>query len=80
MTKKNEPKLAIIIVSYNTADLLEKCLSSIREKVKFPHEVCVVDNASVDSSMPMVRDNFPEVIRVSNSENRGFAAGINQVQ
>lgn len=76
--QKESPKLAIIIVSYNTADLLEKCLNSIQKHIHFSHEVCVVDNASTDESMPLVRDKFPEVIRVPNSENRGFAAGINQ--
>jgi GT2 family glycosyltransferase len=70
--------LSIIILSWNTRDLLEKCLRS----VACPHadiatEVIVVDNASEDDSREMVRSLFPEVHLLVNLQNLGFGAGNN---
>lgn len=72
-------KLSIIIVSWNVRDLLERCLRSIAERAfEAPHEVIVIDNASVDGSAAMVREKFPQVNLIENTENRGFAVACNQ--
>lgn len=72
-------KLSIIIVSWNTHDLLKACLDSIYAyPPQDPFEVWVVDNASTDGSPAMVRENFPQVRLVENTENVGFAGGNNQ--
>lgn len=68
--------LSILIVNWNTRAYLESCLVSIRRTcATLDYEVIVVDNASSDGSVDMVRDEFPEVRLFPNSSNTGFAAG-----
>ena len=70
--------LSVIIVSYNTRELLARCLESIAGEPRPPDEVIVVDNASADESAAMVRARFPHAQVIANAENRGFAAATNQ--
>lgn len=73
------PDLSIIIVSYQVRTLLEQCLKSLFESnLPFSFEVFVVDNASADGSADFVRQNYPLVQLVANSENCGFAFANNQ--
>ncbi len=70
---------SIIIVNWNTKDILCDCLRSIYEQAgEVDFEVIVIDNASTDSSAEMVKKEFPQVILIENLENRGFAAANNQ--
>jgi N-acetylglucosaminyl-diphospho-decaprenol L-rhamnosyltransferase len=72
------PRLAFIIVSYNTCDLLESCLASIyRHTTGISFEVIVVDNASHDGSPAMVRENYPEAVLVESGKNLGFGQANN---
>lgn len=72
-------ELSIIIVNWNTCDLLRGCIASVyRETQGVEFEVIVIDNASDDDSVSMVKTEFPQVIIIENSENRGFAAANNQ--
>lgn len=75
-------KLSIIIVSWNTCALLADCLHSVQEeiplKMREAIETIVVDNASTDESVPMVRAQFPWVQLIENRQNRGFAGANNQ--
>ncbi len=77
MSTATNPQVAIVIVSYNTAALLRQCLVSAIAAVP-PEQVIVVDNASYDESVALVRREFPAVVLVANNENRGFAAATNQ--
>ena len=71
--------VSVIIVSWNTEDVLRNCLKSIYEEGgDIAREVIVIDNASTDGSVEMVRKQFPQVVLIENSENRGFAAANNQ--
>lgn len=71
--------LSIIIVSYNTKDLLRDCLLAVYRTVRgLSFEVVVVDNASADGSVEMVLVEFPNVRIISNDENLGFARANNQ--
>ena len=71
--------LSIIIVNYETKNLLEQCLNSIySENYHFSYEVSVVDNDSKDSSIEMVKKKFPQVKLIENRNNLGFAAANNQ--
>lgn len=71
--------LSIIIVNFNTCDFLKKCLNSIYENTKdIDFEVIVSDNGSTDSSLEMLRSDFPQVITVSNGVNLGFGAANNR--
>jgi GT2 family glycosyltransferase len=72
-------KLSIIIVNYNVKYFLEQCLHSLSVASKgLDSEIFVVDNNSVDGSVSMVREKFPEVILIENKENRGFSSANNQ--
>ncbi len=72
-------ELSIIIVNWNTRELLRRCLSSLSATTQMlPHEGIVVDNGSHDGSSSMVREQFPTATLMSNLENRGFAAAVNQ--
>ncbi|HLG02683.1 MAG TPA: glycosyltransferase [Bacteroidia bacterium] len=72
-------KLSVIIVNYNVEHFLEQCLHSVRKASKnLPVEVFVVDNNSVDGSLQVVRQKFPEVCVIVNKENAGFARANNQ--
>ena len=72
--------LSIVIVNHNTSRLLETCLRSICDTVgPLDCEIFVVDNASSDGSVEMVRERFPEVHLVANTEGLGFTRAVNQV-
>jgi len=71
--------VSIIIVNWNTKELLRDCLSSVYEHAgDIDYEIIVIDNASTDESASMVKNDFPHVILIENSQNRGFAAANNQ--
>ncbi|MDQ7838420.1 MAG: glycosyltransferase family 2 protein [Thermodesulfobacteriota bacterium] len=71
--------ISIIIVNWNTKDLLRNCLNSIYGTVQgIALEISVVDNASHDGSVAMLRGEFPQVNVIENKENRGFGAANNQ--
>lgn len=71
--------VTVIIVSWNTREILRRCLHSIYDQTKsVQFDVIVVDNGSTDGSAEMVRSEFPRVILVCNAENRGFAAANNE--
>jgi len=74
------PELTIIILNYNTKELLADCLKSIKEnESEIPLEVIVSDNASSDGSAEMVRKDFPWV-KVMEGENVGFSKGNNRAR
>jgi len=71
-------KLSVIIVNYNVRYFLEQCLHSVRNaSAGLDVEVFVVDNASVDGSVKMVREKFPDVNLIASNENLGFAKANN---
>jgi GT2 family glycosyltransferase len=72
-------EISVIIVNWNTCDLLRQCLQSVHRTMKeITFEVIVVDNGSVDGSATMMEAEFPMVRAILNAENRGFAAANNQ--
>lgn len=71
-------KLSIIIVSYNTKEILRECLNRVKmQGTGIDTEIIVVDNASSDGSPDMLREEFPEVILIVSEKNLGFAGGNN---
>jgi len=75
----NEMELEILVVSYNTRELLRDCLDSIYQKIKgIEFGVTVVDNGSGDNSTEMIKTEFPKVKLIENGENLGFARANNQ--
>ena len=70
--------LAVIILNYNTRDLLRACLRTVYASVgDFSYAVCVVDNASADGSAEMVRAEFPQAILIASAVNGGYPYGNN---
>lgn len=79
--KSNEitKDVSVIIVNYNTKQLLKDCLTSIYEKTDgIDFEVIVSDNGSHDGSAEMCRECFPQVRLIENNANLGFGAANNR--
>lgn len=72
------PEVSVIIVNWNTRDLLRGCLASVMAQTAISHEIIVIDNASSDASCAMVQVAFPDVTLIANTVNEGFAAANNQ--
>ncbi len=69
---------SIIIVSFNTKDILRRCLDTMKTYLgKYDHEIIVVDNDSRDGTQDMLKKDFPGIELVENSENLGFAKAVN---
>ena len=70
--------LSVVIVTYNSRAHIGECLASaVRALAGLAAEICVVDNASADSTAALVRAQAPNVMVIDAPENRGFAAGVN---
>ena len=73
------PDLAVVIVNYNVCQLLRNCLQTVfASKGRTLYEVVVVDNASTDGSVDMVRTEFPQAHLIANPTNLGYPAANNQ--
>ncbi|MFP4288484.1 MAG: glycosyltransferase family 2 protein [Bacteroidales bacterium] len=71
--------LSVVIVNYNVKFFLEQCLQSVFASGKnIDMEVFVVDNNSVDGSVPWIREKFPQVKIIANKQNVGFSKANNQ--
>lgn len=80
MPHNSNPKITISIVNLNKKELLKECLNSLFEHTIYDNfEVVVVDNASVDGSITMLKSEFPNTTVIQNDENQGFAKANNQV-
>ena len=73
-----DKKLSIIIVNYNTKDLISLCIESIYKTFKGCFEIIIVDNNSSDNSVEYIKEKFSEVIIIENQENEGFGRANNR--
>jgi GT2 family glycosyltransferase len=71
-----EPQVSIIVLSYNTLELLMRCVESVRQHTDVPYELIIVDNASRDGSAEYARAAADRPI--INERNAGFSGGFNQ--
>jgi len=80
MTKQRPtPDVSVIVVNWNTRQLLADCLASLYDTVRdLGFEAIVVDNGSSDGSVEMVRQRFPQARLIVNQDNKGFAGANNQ--
>lgn len=77
--KPAELDMTIVIVSFNTREILLRCLGTIKKHTQeVSYEVIVVDNASEDGTVDAIVELFPDVQVIANKENRGFSAANNQ--
>lgn len=72
--------ISVIVVSYNTAGLLERCLANLRAAIQesLQVEIIFVDNASKDNSVEVIKTKFPECRLIVNEVNVGFGRANNQ--
>ena len=67
-----------VVVTYNRRELLRECLEAVTGQSRVPDTVLVVDNASTDGTLDMVRDRFPSVEVVALPENEGSSGGFHE--
>lgn len=72
-----DPLASVIIPNWNGARFLPPCLEALRRQTYDAREVIVVDNASTDGSLPLLRRDYPEVRVLALERNHGFAGGVN---
>ena len=73
------PDISIIVVTFNSAHLVGRCLSSVfGHETARSHEVIVFDNASADGTTQLIEAQFPDTIVISSTENIGYGSGINR--
>lgn len=76
MKSFEKPEVSIISVVYNHNKYLESFINSIL-KQDCSKEIIIVDNCSQDGSVKLIRDNFPNIKIIKNTENKGYGAGNN---
>ena len=73
----DDPKVYIIILNWNGLEDTLECLASVYKSDYCNFEVIVVDNASSDNSVNIIREAYPQVILIENTKNLGFTGGNN---
>jgi GT2 family glycosyltransferase len=74
----NRPPLSVVIVTWNSAPVIANCLTSLRQQLPDGAEIIVIDNASADDTVAVVRRVDPTATIIANATNRGLAAANNQ--
>ena len=71
-------KVSILIVTYQSEDEILDCIKSIYQNInKIVFEIIIIDNASTDKTIKIIKDNFPEITIIENEQNRGFSYANN---
>lgn len=79
MESEHTYQLSVIVVNYNVEHFLHQCLDSVKQASKrVSVEIIVVDNCSVDGSLEMLNNYFPDVQLIANKDNVGFSRANNQ--
>lgn len=73
-----KPLVSVVLVTWNSAKFLRRCLDGIRNQTWTPLEVIAVDNASADDSVALIARELPNVRQLVNDTNRGFTGAVNQ--
>ena len=76
----DNPLISIIITTYNSERYIESCIKSIidqRYTLKSLFEIIVIDNSSTDSTVNIIRNNFPQVLLIDNDKNPGYGSANN---
>ncbi|MCA9308289.1 MAG: glycosyltransferase family 2 protein [Patescibacteria group bacterium] len=74
----NKLDISVVIINYNTSEVLKECLTNLFSlKDGLNMEVIVVDNASPDDSVQMVKSNFAQVKLIEQTQNKGLAYASN---
>lgn len=78
MSDSHPIMVSVVIVSYNVRDFVLDAIQSVHSFLKFPTQIILADNNSIDDTVEKVRTAFPDVEIISNNENIGFSAANNQ--
>ena len=78
MRSPNQPLIDIIIPNWNGEQMLADCLHSLKKQTFSGFRVVVVDNGSTDGSIALLETEFPDVLVLHFSENRGFTTAVNR--
>ena len=70
--------VSVIIVNYNTSDLVQRCINSVLKQTQSIFEIIVVDNASQDDSVKVLRHYGDKIKLIENNHNHGFGKANNQ--
>lgn len=70
-------RLSVVVVTYNSAGAVRRCLPALVDQLAEGDELTIVDNASSDGTLAVARDAAPNARFITNAENAGFAAGAN---
>jgi len=73
-----KPLVSLVIISYNTKDLLKSCMDTLNAQTYPNKEIIFIDNSSSDGSCAFIQENYPDVLAVCNRDNLGYAGGANQ--
>lgn len=71
-------KVSVILVTWNSSDYLDKCLSKLKDQTINDLEIIIVDNGSTDNSLDIISKYFPQARIIKNETNAGFAKANNQ--
>lgn len=71
-------KSTVVIPNYNGIKYIENCLKSLYESTICDFDIIVIDNASTDGSLEVIKEKFPQVTLVENEKNEGFSYAVNQ--
>lgn len=77
MAGQTNPLVSIIVVTYNSAHYITDCLEALTRQQYAPAEIILVDNASTDETVQVVRECFPQVTLIALDTNAGFGGGNN---
>jgi len=70
--------ISVIILTFNSRDLVESCLHSIKKQKPDDTEVIIIDNGSTDSTVDFIKDKYPDFRLVDNKHNLGACKARNQ--
>lgn len=70
-------KVAVIILTYNSENFIEDCINSLQKGTYEHYDIIVVDNASKDSTVDIIKKEFPTITLLEQSTNTGFSRGNN---
>ena len=71
-------QIVFVIPTWNRKEKLRHCLDSVKSYIQIPCRILVIDNASTDGTYEWVKNEYPDVILIRNTENEGFSRAANK--
>lgn len=78
MDRENKLKVSVVIPNYNGKHFIDGCIESLRKQTMHNFEIIVVDNGSVDGSIPYIKEHYPDIVLIDMKENTGFSGAVNE--